>query len=127
MKVTLESEVIAALVDGYLPCSIAFEVAREQKVALKAVGDMADELGIRITNCQLGFFEVEKAAPYEPGDEAINETVAEGIKGRLVDGYLPCAVAFKLERELGSSLKEISDLANRLKIKIANCQLGCFP
>ncbi|MFC1958380.1 hypothetical protein ACFLV6_00435 [Chloroflexota bacterium] len=127
MKATLESEVQASLVDDYLPCSIALEVARKLKVAPKAAGDVANRLGIKVIDCQLGCFGREKAAPYEPDGEAINETVAEGIKGHLVDGRLPCASAFKLGRELRVSLKEISDVANRLKIKIFNCQLGCFP
>ena len=127
MKETLESEVKASLVDGYLPCSIAFEAARKLKVAPRAAGDVANRLKIRIINCQLGCFTLGKATPYEPDGETVNETVAERIKGSLVNGRLPCAVAFRLGEELGVSLKEISDLANRLKIKIVNCQLGCFP
>ena len=127
MKATLDSEVKAALVDGYLPCSIALEVARKLKVAPKAIGDVANTLGIKIIDCQLGFFMLEKAAPYEPDGEAINETVAERLKGCLVNGRLPCAAAFRLGGELGVSMKEIGDVANRLKIKVASCQLGCFP
>ncbi len=127
MKETLESEVKASLVEGYLPCDVAFEVARKLKVPPKAVADVANRLKIKIINCRLGCFAVGKAKPYEPDEQTINETVAERIKGSLVDGRLPCAVAFRLAKELGISLKEIGDLANRLKIKIVNCQLGCFP
>ncbi len=127
MKATLENEVKASLVDGNLPCSIALEVARKLKVAPKAVGDVANKLEIRIINCQLGCFELKKAVRHEVEGESISETVAEQIKGCLVNGRLPCAVAFKLEREHGVSLEEIGDVANRLKIKIVSCQLGCFP
>ncbi len=42
------------------------------------------------------------------------------------DKKLPCKVAFKLSEELNISLKEIGELANKLNIKITNCQLGCF-
>lgn len=127
MKVTLESEVKASLVDGYLPCSIALEVAREQKVAPKAVGDVVNRLEIRIINCQLDCFGLKKAVHHELEGESISETVAERIKSCLVNGRLPCVVAFKLGRELVVNLKEISDAANKLKIKIVSCQLGCFP
>ena len=127
MKATLESEVKASLVDGYLPCSIALEVARKLEVAPKVVGDVANKLGIRIINCQLDCFGLEKTVRHELEGESINETVAEQIKGCLVNGRLPCAVSFKLGKELGVSLKEIADVANRLKIKIFGCQLGCFP
>lgn len=42
------------------------------------------------------------------------------------DKKLPCKVAFKLSDELNISLKEIGEIANKLNIKITNCQLGCF-
>ncbi|MDP2729545.1 MAG: hypothetical protein Q8O55_03565 [Dehalococcoidales bacterium] len=127
METRLESKIRASLVDGYLPCSVAFEVAREQKVAPKAVGDVANRLGKRIINCQLGCFKLEKAKPVEFESEAINETVAGEIKSSLLEGRLPCAGAFKVGRKLGVSLKEIGDTATWLKIKISACQLGCFP
>ncbi len=127
MKATLESEVKASLVDGYLPCNIALELARKLGVAPKAVGEVANRLEIRIINCQLGCFGLKKAVHHELEDESISETVAEQIKSCLVNGRLPCALAFKLGKKLGVSLEEIGDIANRLKIKIVSCQLGCFP
>ncbi len=39
---------------------------------------------------------------------------------------LPCKLAFKLSEELNISLKEVGEIANKLNIKITNCQLGCF-
>ncbi|MFC2055951.1 hypothetical protein ACFLTO_00035 [Chloroflexota bacterium] len=127
MKETLESDVKASMVDGYLPCSIALELAGKLEVAPKAVGDVANKLEIRIINCQLGCFKLKKAVRHELEGESTSETVAEQIKGCLVNGRLPCAVAFKSGRELGVSLEEIGDVATRLKIKIVSCQLGCFP
>ena len=49
------------------------------------------------------------------------------IKSSLVDGKLPCAVAFKIAKELKVSPREVGKAANKLAIKISNCQLGCFP
>jgi len=49
------------------------------------------------------------------------------IKSSLVDGRLPCAVAFKIAKELKVSPRDVGDAANRLSLKICNCQLGCFP
>ena len=49
------------------------------------------------------------------------------IKSTLVDGRLPCAIAFRIARELKVSPREVGDAANRLSVKISNCQLGCFP
>lgn len=51
----------------------------------------------------------------------------EKIKSSLVNGKLPCAVAFKIARELKVSPRQVGEAANKLAIKICNCQLGCFP
>jgi hypothetical protein len=49
------------------------------------------------------------------------------IEASLVNGKLPCAVAFQIAKELKVTAKEIGEASNRLKIKVATCQLGCFP
>lgn len=49
------------------------------------------------------------------------------IKDSLVNGKLLCPVAFEIARELGVTPLEVGDKANELDIKIAGCQLGCFP
>ncbi len=54
-------------------------------------------------------------------------TLENEIQDSLVDGRLPCAVAFKIARKLKVPLKQVGDAANRLNIKITSCQLGCFP
>lgn len=51
----------------------------------------------------------------------------EVLKASLVDGRLPCPVAFKISADLGVSKTAIGDMANKLDIKISGCQLGCFP
>ena len=56
-----------------------------------------------------------------------NKALEEELKASLVEGKLPCAVAFKIAKKLKVAPKEVGDAANRLKIKIASCQLGCFP
>lgn len=49
------------------------------------------------------------------------------IKESLVDGKLPCAVAFRIAGDLKVTPKQVGDACNRLRIKISRCQLGCFP
>ena len=49
------------------------------------------------------------------------------IKSSLVDGRLPCAVAFQIAREVKVSPREVGEAVNRLSVKICTCQLGCFP
>ena len=49
------------------------------------------------------------------------------IKASLVDGKLLCPVAFKIAKKMKVAPKKVGEAANRLEIKIAGCQLGCFP
>jgi hypothetical protein len=49
------------------------------------------------------------------------------IKSSLVNGRLPCAVAFKIAKELKVSPRDVGGAANKLSVKISGCQLGCFP
>ncbi|MBN1879976.1 hypothetical protein JW823_07690 [bacterium] len=48
------------------------------------------------------------------------------VRNALTDEKLTCASALKIAAELKVSPRVIGEAANRLKIKIASCQLGCF-
>ncbi len=49
-------EIKKKAVDGRLQCIIARKIAEELGVSYKDVGEVADSLHIKITNCQLGCF-----------------------------------------------------------------------
>jgi hypothetical protein len=57
----------------------------------------------------------------------MNTELDKKIQDSLVDGKLPCAVAFQIAKENKVTNKEIGEACNRLKIKVKSCQLGCFP
>ena len=57
----------------------------------------------------------------------MNEKLEMEIQDSLVDGKLPCAVAFSIAKKLEVSTREVGDTANKLDIKVNKCQLGCFP
>lgn len=42
--------------DGQITCAECTEIAEENNISLNQVGKTADELGIKITACQLGCF-----------------------------------------------------------------------
>ncbi len=52
--------------------------------------------------------------------------IEETIKRKAVKGRLSCSAARKIAEEAGVSYKIVGEAADRLKIKITNCQLGCF-
>ena len=57
----------------------------------------------------------------------VERALAEEMRASLVNGRLPCAIAFKIAKKLKVSPRTVGDMANELGIKIASCQLGCFP
>lgn len=116
----------ASLIEGKLPCPIAFKAARDLEVSLGAVGGKADELGIRIIDCQLGCFGSKKATHEELKDMQISPPVAEAIQASLVNGKIPCATAHELARKLKIGRRKVGDTASKLNIRVSDCQLGCF-
>jgi putative aminopeptidase FrvX len=54
------------------------------------------------------------------------EEVRARIKAAAPDNRIACAAAFRLAEELGLSRKDLGALLDELKIKITQCQLGCF-
>ncbi len=54
------------------------------------------------------------------------ETMAEAILAAAENNRLTCERAHNLAKELNITLREIGELCDELKIKIAACQLGCF-
>ena len=41
-------------------------------------------------------------------------------------GKLPCAACFKIAEDFGISKKQMGEILNEMKVKIGQCQLGCF-
>ena len=52
--------------------------------------------------------------------------IEELIKEKAKDGKLPCAMCFKIAEDFGISKKEMGKILNEMKVKISQCQLGCF-
>jgi hypothetical protein len=57
----------------------------------------------------------------------MNRKRLEGaINEKAKDGRLPCALCFKIAEDFGISKKEMGKILNEMKVKISQCQLGCF-
>ncbi len=50
----------------------------------------------------------------------------ETIKAKSKDGKIPCLVCFRIAEDFGISKKEMGKILNEMKVKIGQCQLGCF-
>jgi len=56
----------------------------------------------------------------------VTEAVVEAADKGNGKKTLPCTKAFRLARLFAVDLCEIGRICNEQKIKIVNCQLGCF-
>jgi len=54
------------------------------------------------------------------------EELKAKIRAAAPEHKIPCAAAMNLAKDLGISRKEMGELLNQLRIKIIQCQLGCF-
>lgn len=61
-----------------------------------------------------------------PVDFTPDETIAEKIKEKTENGYLSCAVAFKLADQIGLSSGEIGHYADALDLRLTKCRIGLF-
>jgi hypothetical protein len=52
----LAREIRRRAADRHLPCAVAFQIAEALDVPIGEVGDAANELGVKIVDCQLGCF-----------------------------------------------------------------------
>ncbi|MBW2342073.1 MAG: hypothetical protein JRF50_17310 [Deltaproteobacteria bacterium] len=122
----LEGTLKAALKDGYLSCPVAWEIAKESDVPKTAIGEIADRLSIRITNCQLGCFKIEKT-PYDKSvHKNIDGEVITTLETLKEKDQLTCAKVFELARQFKLKPMVIANEVNAIGLKVRGCQLGCF-
>lgn len=53
----LEEVILEKAKDGKLPCAICFKIAEDFGISKREMGQILNEINIRITQCQLGCFE----------------------------------------------------------------------
>ncbi len=56
----------------------------------------------------------------------MEEKVKEEVDKRAVDGRISCPEARRIAEDLGVTYAEVGRAANELKVKIKDCELGCF-
>jgi len=126
----LQDQLRAVTDEDQLPCALAHKLAREWGVTPEALGAAAKEAGIRIIRCQMGLFGFgPKGTPsyrvVQPADH-VPEALSVEIQAALIDGRLPCRVAWELGRRHGLAYRRIGDVLEALGIKVRPCQLGQF-
>jgi hypothetical protein len=122
----LEDSVKVAGKDGHIACLLGWKLAKDNGVSRLDVGAMIDKLGIRVTECQLGCFAVDKTPYAGLATEPTSAEVAHRVETLREKGDLTCSNAFALARELHVKPMSVADAANVMGYKLRQCQLGCF-
>jgi len=122
----LEESVRSSLKDGYLACPVAWTLAKKSDVPRIAVGAVTDQLGVRITYCQLGCFKVDKTLYSEPPRETLDPEMITELEKLDKDKILSCEKAFELAIKYRQKPMVVGNEASARNMKIRNCQLGCF-
>jgi hypothetical protein len=65
----------------------------------------------------------EKESALAPGQQ---EELEQRLLKASRENRIPCASALALAKALGIPAAEVGKTANKLKIRISKCQLGCF-
>lgn len=119
------------LEDGKLPCNQAFAIAKTLDMEPLSVGMTANEVGIRISRCQLGLFGYGPKAEgkhkiVHPMDE-VPERLAARLRAAADGDSITCTAVWKAADALGFKRIEASSAVEAMGLKVSRCQLGCFP
>jgi hypothetical protein len=127
MSSSLEEKIQSSLSNGGVLCQVAWDIAKTENVSRGALGEELNRLKIKVHDCQLGCFGSQKATHKELAGQQANPVVLEKIQASLVDGRLPCPMAFKIAETIQVTPREVGDTASLKDIRVSKCQLGCFP
>jgi hypothetical protein len=122
----LEAMIKALLQDGYLPCLVAWEIADQLEISKISIGEVTDRLGIRITDCQIGFFKKDKTTYNNPEHKSIDSGIITMLQTLNESNQLTCTKMFELARQFRLNPITIAHEAGAQGLKIIGCQLGCF-
>ncbi len=115
---------------GTLPCTVAHRLAAEFDVLPARVGELANELDIKISHCQLGLFgygpkSEGKHKIVQPAPQ-VDDELARRLREGAVDNCISCATAWAIADDLKIKRLEVSGAVEALSLRMVQCQLGCF-
>jgi len=127
---SLEDTLLAAAGSGRtIGCAKAHSIALGLGVPPSTLRSVADRLGVRIVECQLGLFGY--SIPHTPDDKQLE--VGANVPHDLVQklkhrsgGSLSCAEAWAIAKDCGVDRRTVGAVADAMGIHLTNCQLGCF-
>jgi hypothetical protein len=124
----VSAAITARLEGGRLPCAAAWDAAGELGVQPLAVGRAADRMQVRLTACQLGLFGPARHTGAQAAtDVVVSDAFTEALLGaRGEHNEISCARLWHEAERFGVPRLAAGALADRLGIKVRDCNLGTF-
>jgi len=123
---SVKDEILKRAKGGKIPCAVAFEMAKDLQVSPAEVGKTTDLLNLWLNKCQLGLFGYKPEKKIVKPQTNVNQDLKDAIYDALVDGKLPCQVAWDIASRLSVQKMLVSGACEAMGIKISACQLGAF-
>ncbi|MBE0492343.1 MAG: winged helix-turn-helix domain-containing protein [Sulfurospirillum sp.] len=105
--------------EGKLDCKDAFKIAAKTKSPVRNIGDIAKEIGVRISGCELGQFGALKGTGVY-SHEALNRLTP------FIDAQNRVTCKNARGQAGGIGLKAIRGTLKEKNIDVTYCELGCF-
>ncbi len=127
----LVAEIRGRVLDGTLSCAEAFAVSDRAGVPSLDVGRTADVLKVKLSHCQLGLFGYPgRGKGWDRSGSGLGPVpvgLEAAIKRRAGrEKRVTCSDLWELAELYGSPRILAGDAADRLGIRITECQLGAF-
>jgi hypothetical protein len=122
----IKDEILKNAKEGEIPCAIAFEIAKRQKVSPAKVGKNVDLLELKLVKCQLGLFGYSPQKKIVKSSSEVSQDLKHGIQNALTEGKLSCERAWEIAKRFEVSKMQVSGACEAMGIKIKPCQLGAF-
>jgi hypothetical protein len=122
----IEAELALKIIDGELPCAVAFDIATGLKVTPAEVGITSDLLNIKISKCQIGLF------GYQPNQKPVTAAkeptaaLKEALMAAQKENRITCEIAWEIAARLKVGKIAVGNACEAMGIKIKQCQLGAF-
>ena len=122
----LKNAIKEKIMDGSMPCAVAFIVSENMNVLPQEVGYAVDMMDIPISKCQLGLFGNLPFGKIVQRADSITPELEAAIRESLVDGRLSCSSSWEIAKRFFVTKMKVSSVCEALGIKISACQLGAF-
>ncbi|MDX9785505.1 MAG: hypothetical protein RBT11_01925 [Desulfobacterales bacterium] len=122
----IEAEITTKIINGELPCVLAFDIATRLNIKPAEVGVTCDLMNLKISKCQLGLFGYHLEHKVASGKKEPVALLKDALMAAQFNHRITCETAWNIAAELKVGKIAVGNGCEALGIKIKACQLGVF-